>query len=156
MTAPEQVDSIKLKEIRVQNTENQIGMDMMSVDSPETIQGSIKTKLKGESMQSLLEPRASPNKKMQKEISFEKKLTMPVQHSSKNMLAVKKTQDDQDGESFYGSENEQSQSSWCDKSKYDKQTPVKVNEIMSIISKVSAGNLDQEEVRQRLTEVINR
>ena len=64
MTAPEQVDSIKLKEIRVQNTENQIGMDMMSVDSPETIQGSIKTKLKGESMQSLLECRANPNKNM--------------------------------------------------------------------------------------------
>ena len=48
--APEQAESIKLKEIRVQNTENKMGLDMMSVDSPETILGSVKTKLKGESM----------------------------------------------------------------------------------------------------------
>ena len=63
---------------------------------------------------------------------------------------------EQEGSSFYGSEKEVS--SWCagSQGKNDRVAPEIVDEIMTALDELNSVNMDKEEQRRRITEVVNR
>ena len=102
----------KYMQINVNSAEDPAQIERSSFDSPATIRAEINKKERGETMKNLMQLKPTCDDQI---------LAMPESNSQTNLLAVKKSaMSNKDGDSFYGSENEQSQSSWCDKSSKSK------------------------------------